>query len=358
MKFLNSKVMTLKEKKKHFPIFNYTTQRKIFINLSAAFIEKQFLRITFLSATIFSMSSSTYLDDLRFAIQQINIYVGLFVFITGIFGEIFNIIIFSTLKIFRQTTCSFYLITASIINIDVLISVFLRIIYDGFNLGLPYTPLYCKCWLFIAQYGVSMSLTSMCFAIIDQFISMTKFKQWNQLRTAYCLVAVASVLWFIAAIFNFIYYDSNGSTCIMTNTIYATYYAYVHSAVLIGFLPLTIMIIFSVLAFFKIRTTASRQINIVRLSRDRQLTAMTLFHVLYIIITSIVFLTFTVYSFVISTTNEIEIARDQFISATTLLFYYTNFSVRSFLQKYLHHSPSFFILVVILYLLLCIKTFS
>jgi hypothetical protein len=225
------------------------------------------------------MSNSSNLNSLRFATRQINMYGELFVFMTGLFGELLNILIFTTLNTFQQTTCAFYLIVTSIANISLLIMVLLRIIYDGFDTGLNYTPLLRKFRYLLTQYWGLVSTTSMYLAIINQFLSMTTFKQWNSLQIARRLIAFACVLWLHPSIFSFIYFDSYLNSCIIINTIYTKYYIYFQSPILFDCLPLTIMITFSLLAFFKIRTISSRQIDIVLLSRDRQLTAMTLFHV-------------------------------------------------------------------------------
>jgi hypothetical protein len=103
--------------------------------------------------------------------------------------------------------------------------------------------------------------------------------------------------------------------------------------VLFGFLPLIIMIVFSVLAFFKIRSLASRQLNIVRLSRDRQLTAMTLFNVLFIVILSIPFVFFLNYNLTLNTKDPIKIALNQLIYGTIVIVYYINYSVSFLIDK-------------------------
>lgn len=90
------------------------------------------------------------------------------------------------------------------------------------------------------------------------------------------------------------------------------YEIFFHTAIVLGILPLVIMIIFSVLAFLKIRTISYRQINIVRSNRDLQLVIMTLFHVLYIIIARI--------QFIISKKNEVEFVRNQLEYAVQFYF--------------------------------------
>lgn len=279
------------------------------------------------------MPSTSYLNNLQFATGQVNLYGCFFIFITGIFGTLLNIVVFTTLKTFRQTTCAFYLVTASIANIGILSVMLLRIIYDGFGNGSNYPPLLCKFRSFLTQYGVLMSLTSMCLATFDQFISMTTYKHWSSLKIARCVITFASVLWFLESIFSFIYYESNLNRCIITNAIYLNYFTYFHSIVLFGILPLVIMIIFSVLAFFKIRSLASRQLNIVRLSRDRQLTAMTLFNVLFIVILSIPFVFFLNYNLTLNTKDPIKIALNQLIYGTIVIVYYINYSVSFLIDK-------------------------
>lgn len=62
------------------------------------------------------MSSSEIINTLNYATDKTYLYGGLFILITGIISELFNILIFTTLKTFRKTSCGFYLIVLSIAN--------------------------------------------------------------------------------------------------------------------------------------------------------------------------------------------------------------------------------------------------
>ncbi|CAF1496625.1 unnamed protein product [Adineta steineri] len=86
----------------------------------------------------------------------------------------------------------------------------------------------------------------------------------------------------IHAIFFSIYYDTRSNVCTIINPKFAKYYSYVYIPVVIGILPIIKMITFALLAFISIRSIASRNIHIERLGRDRQLTAMTLIYVVFI----------------------------------------------------------------------------
>ncbi|CAF4147352.1 unnamed protein product, partial [Adineta steineri] len=46
---------------------------------------------------------------LTFIGQQITIYGGFFILVAGVLGELFTIIVFLSLKTFRQNTSAFYL---------------------------------------------------------------------------------------------------------------------------------------------------------------------------------------------------------------------------------------------------------
>jgi hypothetical protein len=277
------------------------------------------------------MSSADIIDTLKFATEQLNIYWGLFILITGIFGQICNIIVFTTLKTFRETTCGFYLTIVSIANLGQSLPIVMRIL-TGFSINLSGSSILCKFRWFLSQYFALVSLTSMCLTTIDQFLSMTNYRHLNNMRMAHRHIAFTWIFWFIHGIFTFIYYDSYQNACIITNPIFAKYFSYFFVLILFGFLPLTIMSIFSLLAFFKIRATVSREINNVRLSRDRQLTAMTLFHVVCAVITIIPLAIFSAYTISITVTDPQEIALNLLISTITTLFCYGGFSVSFFLS--------------------------
>ncbi len=103
--------------------------------------------------------------------------------------------------------------------------------------------------------------------------------------------------------------------------------ARVHFPVFLGFLPLTTMTIFSLLAFYSIRSLISRQINIVRLSRDRQLTAMTLFHAVFVVITTLPYIIYFMYFLNQTSQDPEQIARNNLIYTITVLIDYASSAV-------------------------------
>jgi hypothetical protein len=124
-----------------------------------------------------------------------------------------------------------------------------------------------------------------------------------------------------------IYYDAPFGKCTIINPRFAIYMTHFQFPVLLGFLPLTTMTTFSVLAFYSARTLISRQINIVRLSRDRQLTAMTLFHAVFVVITTLPYIIFYIYSLNQTSKDPEQIARNNLIYTITVLIDYSSSAV-------------------------------
>ena len=79
-----------------------------------------------------SSSSASYLTTVS---TQVTIFFGIPILIAGLIGGILNIIVFLSLKTFRQSSCAFYLTTISILAICQLVSgSFTRTLITGFNI--------------------------------------------------------------------------------------------------------------------------------------------------------------------------------------------------------------------------------
>jgi hypothetical protein len=227
--------------------------------------------------------SSSYIDTLTFASQQITVYVGWFSFIAGLLGNTLNIIIFITLKSFRQTSCAFYLTTASAVNIVQLVGGLLsRILISGYNIDLTKTSAaLCKIRVCIGYIATLIWLTCICLAVADQFASITI--RWRHLctrRLAGHIVLAVILFWFLYGIPYLIYYDvsvsaTNGTaTCTNTNSYFASYISHVQLPVVLGCLPLSIQVVFGALILVNLYGATARRAPIIRLRRDKQLTAM------------------------------------------------------------------------------------
>ncbi|CAF1380306.1 unnamed protein product [Rotaria sp. Silwood1] len=118
-------------------------------------------------------TSNTIIDPtLLLTPYQLNIYLGLFIFVTGNISWIGNITVFSS-RNFRSRACSVYLIAESCFNFlyfdYVLVT---RIIQKGFRL--PIINRYdvvCKIRQFLSQYTHQVAFTLFTLATIDRFLS-------------------------------------------------------------------------------------------------------------------------------------------------------------------------------------------
>jgi hypothetical protein len=146
----------------------------------------------------------------------------------------FNIIIFTSLKTFRETSCAFYLTSASFANIiHLLANLLSRILISGYNIDLTQTSsVICKLHQYIAVIAPLMALSCMCFATIDQFASLTvRWRHFSQRHIAWCVVAVTLIFWCLIIIPVIMFYEvyfssSTGSwSCSIINTNYSSYYS-------------------------------------------------------------------------------------------------------------------------------------
>ncbi|CAF3440419.1 unnamed protein product [Rotaria sp. Silwood1] len=59
---------------------------------------------------------------LNIVAAYVSIYFGLVILVGGLIGNLLNILVFLSLKTFRENSCAFYLTTMSLLNIGQLLS--------------------------------------------------------------------------------------------------------------------------------------------------------------------------------------------------------------------------------------------
>jgi hypothetical protein len=144
---------------------------------------------------------------------------------------------------------------------------------------------------------------------------------------------IACGVWGFHGIFALIYSDTPAGICTPSAIGYLKYTSDFYLPILLGCLPIFIMMTFSSLAFFNIRTLASRRLNIVRLSRDRQLTAMALLQVVFIVFASIPYTVFNIYDLNTMTIDQEESAHHRLIDTIVVLLYCEQFAVSNYNEK-------------------------
>ncbi len=231
-------------------------------------------------------------SDFSFVSKQIIIYLGITILNIGVIGGIFNVIVFLSLRTFRQNSCAFFLLIMSFVNIGQLIfSLFSRIMISGFLIDWTAMFLaYCKFRNYFLQVCALMSYTCMCLATIDQFLATSLHPRWRQflnINKARFLCILFFIIWLVHGIPALILYNLSPSmttgkpTCMVTNPIYGKYITQVYFVILTGILPISITVLFGSFAYWNVRQIPYRIVPLVRRELDKQLTSMVLVQIIF-----------------------------------------------------------------------------
>jgi hypothetical protein len=123
----------------------------------------------------------------------------------GVLGDILNIFIFSTVRTYRQTPSTFYLLCAVIGNlVHLSVAVTTRILSIGFNNDLTRSSIvWCKLRQFIITAYPPLALTCECLATIDQYLVTSRnarLRGLSTLKNAYRIVATSIIIWHLHSI--------------------------------------------------------------------------------------------------------------------------------------------------------------
>jgi len=175
--------------------------------------------------------------SLIYATQQVNICLRSIIFVFGLISNILNIIVFLSLKTFRESSCAFYLTVMSFVNIgQIFLGLLMRILSTGFDVNWTSNHLvYCKLRYYFFQVFAILSYTCMYLATIDQYFATSFKRHWQQysnIRLARRLFTIFSIIWIVHGIPIIIFYNhvisdaTNQTVCTITNASFRQYYRY------------------------------------------------------------------------------------------------------------------------------------
>ncbi|CAF1248066.1 unnamed protein product [Rotaria sordida] len=273
-------------------------------------------------------------QTLVFITYFINVYIGYFIVITGLIGNIINIILFTQLKLFRRNQSAFYLIVASIVDcFQLIFAAATRATVVAFGFDPTRTSIvWCKLRIYFLQFGSITSSGTVCFAAIDQYLSTNyhhRLRQMSTFKLAQYLVGILIVLVALYSILFPVFFEIHGNAgCTTVNPIFNYYYSFVHFCILISILPIVISSLFSLLAYQNVRRIVRRQVAIIRRRLDRQLTAMILVRVILLVITVLPFVSLRVYQInnPMNQNDTFAVTVDQLIRIVITTVYNTNYS--------------------------------
>ena len=239
-------------------------------------------------------------SHLEYVTNTITIYVGIFLLITGTIGNSLNLIVFLSLKTFRENPCAFYLTVMSAMNIGQLLTGLLsRILIVGFRIDWTQTSLFfCKFRLFSFPTTSLISFSCICLATIDQFLATCtrpRWQQWSNIKLAHRITGFFTLFWLCHGIFYWIEINQISTpnqksiVCAAISPAFIHYHLYFVSLLLNGFLPVLMTFIFGLLAYNNVRTMSYRTVPLVRRELEKQLTIMVLVQVVLNILTVLPF---------------------------------------------------------------------
>jgi hypothetical protein len=115
------------------------------------------------------MTSNNVTYGLLIAPVQLNIYFGLFIYITGVIGSIGNMMIYRSRSL-RDRACSIYLFWRSLTDFIYMNSILLtRILQKGFKIPITTrSDALCKLRQFGSSYGNQLAFTFLALATLDR----------------------------------------------------------------------------------------------------------------------------------------------------------------------------------------------
>ena len=281
------------------------------------------------------MSSLLTAQTISTISQQYTLYVSFIILFSGLFGHAANIFVLTRLKIFRNNPSAFYLIAESVVNLlQMAVPFTSRIAINGFAYDLTQTSLlWCKLRQVIAQAFTLISLSIVCFASIDQFLSTSHRPYLRQISTvvlAQVLLSSTTILWILHGIPIGLFFEiQSTSGCNIYNSHAIAYVTYVYYLILTSTLPITVSSMFSLLAYRNVRHIIRRQMPVRRRKLDQQLTAMVLVRVTFLFFTTLPYVLHKIYTFTVTIDKNdvIQKAIVQLLGSITISLFYLNYSV-------------------------------
>ena len=119
------------------------------------------------------MSTSSLAIKIQQFARVFSFYASNTIFVLGIIGNIFNIIVFTKLKLFRGNRCAFYLTVESIANIYLICYAEVLILLSEIaQINLPNTSIiWCKLQTTLGQPARLFIGSIICFEALDQYLS-------------------------------------------------------------------------------------------------------------------------------------------------------------------------------------------
>ncbi len=296
----------------------------------------------------------TSIETLTSVSQQLNIYVGIILFILGIIGCLWNILIFRH-RSFRISSCCTYMLIGSMASlIQLFFGLLVRILTEGFQVDWTLTNIaWCKIRNYTTQCASLTALSCLVWTAMDRFFSTCRQIKWRYLNSVYfakqvCLLTL--IFWMLISIPTIIYTKPMEATkaCTISSSIWSGISIYFFTLFCYGIFPWFFMSLFGLFALKNLRQYHRQRVNplpivvVTRMARlDHQLTSMLFLQIIYSIISSIPYCVEDIYSNLTQTTMKTPYrqAQENIAHQIIRLAFYLNY-ISLFYVNYLS-SPIF-----------------
>ena len=273
--------------------------------------------------------------SLSYAGQQLTIYVGFFLVVVGVVGNGTNILVFSSVRNYRKTPCTFYFLIGSIYNIAYLfINLISRIVMSGFGVDLTRTSVsWCKMRQFFLATLCLISLSCSGLATIDQFFATSKnasLRRLSNIKWSHRIVWIMKLVWCLHGIPFLLFFDISPvkQICMSTSTAFAVYFPSIYILTINCAMPVVVMVLFDYLTYSNIQQTRI----LAEQNADRQLTRMILTIVLLVTVSYVPYGIYNIYILVTAGINKdpYRVLQENLAGTVANLVCYFYFSVDSF----------------------------
>ncbi|CAF1503252.1 unnamed protein product [Adineta steineri] len=270
--------------------------------------------------------SAEYIASLYNARIQFARYVSIPIWFICLLSELFSIIVFLSLKTFRQSSCAFYLLIMSVFNlIRLVFSTSVVVISIAFSINWTSVLIYyCQIRNLIVATCVISAITMLCLAIIDQYFATCtrqRWQKWSDIKLAYRLTIIVSIFWTSHGVLYMIYFRQispiNTAVCIPINPIFLRYHVYGYFLTLSNLFPL-IAVIFGIMSYRNARTLTTRTHPLIRHELDKQLTVMVLVEICVYVCTYLPYSITSGFLQLNTNRNPVVLAQLNLINAITL----------------------------------------
>jgi hypothetical protein len=277
-------------------------------------------------------------ETLNYISQQLNIYLGISLFIFGMIGVLWNILIFRHRSLRSNSCCTYMLVGSFASLIQLIFGLLARILAEGFQIDWTSTNIaWCKIRYYTTLCASLTALSCLVWTAMDRLFSTCRQIKWRRLNTVYvarqiCLLTI--IIWMIAALPTLVYTKPIQPTgiCGTSSLIWSRILIYFFSLFCYGIFPWFFMSLFGILTLKHLRRIRPLPVPIVtRMARiDHQLTSMFFLQIFISIMSSVPYCTQNIYDSLTQTMIKSEYRQAQenlFLQIARLTFYFNYVSM-------------------------------